>query len=297
MTTSTVTTDPDLGLPEPRAAAGTGRRTRGAIPPVGVILASLVVLLLVAWAIAPGVFAHGDPRMADLTSVLQPPSAHHWLGTDRLGRDVLTRVIHGARYSLLIALCAVVISAVVGTLLGVLAGTLGKVVDELLSRVFDLVSAFPAVLLALLVVALAGSGTLNISIAIGIAGVPKFARVVRAETRLVRNADYVRQGVLYGATRGRTFVRHLLPNVLTSIPVLATIDIGTTLMAVSALSFLGLGPQPPLPEWGLMLSEARDGLRIAWWPGVFPGLAIAVTVIAFTVVGRYWQRRFEGRFA
>jgi peptide/nickel transport system permease protein len=153
------------------------------------------------------------------------------------------------------------------------------------------------VLLALLVIALIGPGLMNVAVAIGIAGIPKFGRLIRSQTQLVRNADYVRHAVLYGQSRGKVFLRHLLPNVLVAIPIVATIDIGSSIIAVSGLSFLGLGPQPPTPEWGVMLAEGRDVLRVAWWPSVFPGVAITLTVISFTVVGSYLQRRFEGRLA
>ena len=138
---------------------------------------------------------------------------------------------------------------------------------------------------------------LNIAIAVGIAGIPKFGRVIRAQTQLVRDADYVTHAVVYGLSRWQIFVRHVLPNVLVAVPVIATVYIGNTILAVSGLSFLGLGPQPPTPEWGVMLAESRDVLRVAWWPGVFPGLAITLTVIAFTLVGNAIQKRFEGRLA
>lgn len=161
----------------------------------------------------------------------------------------------------------------------------------------DVLSSFPGVLLAMLVVTFLGPGMLNIALAIGIAGIPKFGRVVRAQTQLVRDADYVTHAAIYGLSRPQVFLRHVLPNVLVAVPVIATVYIGSTILAVSGLSFLGLGPQPPTPEWGVMLAESRDVLRVAWWPGVFPGAAITLTVIAFSVIGNFLQKAFEGRLA
>jgi peptide/nickel transport system permease protein len=263
--------------------------------PLGVRLSSLFLLLVSIALAIPFWLTHYDPLVGDVTLGLQAPSAAHWFGTDRLGRDVFARVVYGARYSLLIGLAGMLISLVAGTLLGLVAGMKNRWLDEVASRLFDVLSAFPSVLLALLVIALIGPGLMNVAVAIGIAGIPKFGRLVRSQTQLVREADYVRHAVLYGRSSARVFVTHLLPNVLVAIPVIATIDIGSSIIAVSGLSFLGLGPQPPTPEWGVMLAEGRDVLRVAWWPSVFPGIAITLTVISFTVLGSYWQRRFEGR--
>jgi peptide/nickel transport system permease protein len=175
------------------------------------------------------------------------------------------------------------------------AGLGKRLADESASRVFDVLSAFPPVLLSLFVVTFLGQGIVNIAIAVGIAGIPKFGRVLRSQTLVVRRADYVTHAVSYGLSRSRVFLRHVLPNVLVVVPVIATIDIGSAIIAVSALSFLGLGPQPPTPEWGVMLAEGRDVLRVAWWPSVFPGMAITLTVVAFSVIGKFLQRKYEVR--
>ena len=265
--------------------------------PLGVLLSLAFLLALAIALIVPFWLTSYDPLSGDVTLGLQAPSLAHWFGTDRLGRDVFARVVYGTRYSLLIGIAGMLLSLVVGTVLGLLAGMKNRWLDEIASRLFDMLSAFPNVLLALLVIALIGPGLMNVAVAIGIAGIPKFGRLIRSQTQLVRNADYVRHAVLYGQSRGKVFLRHLLPNVLVAIPIVATIDIGSSIIAVSGLSFLGLGPQPPTPEWGVMLAEGRDVLRVAWWPSVFPGVAITLTVIAFTVVGSYLQRRFEGRLA
>jgi peptide/nickel transport system permease protein len=280
----------------PTRPTATQRGLRWRPPLSAAVIAALafVVLLCIAVA-APQSISFYDPLRGNFLQSLQPPSAAHWFGTDRLGRDVLSRVVYGARYSLLIGVSAMLISVAGGVVLGVFAGLRNRFVDEAISRVFDVLSAFPSVLLALLVVVFLGASMVNVAIAIGLSGIPKFGRVVRARTRLVREADYVTHAFIYGRTRASVFLRHLLPNVLTAVPVIATLDIGTAILAVSALSFLGLGPQPPTPEWGVMLAESRDVLRVAWWPSVFPGLALTATVIAFTLIGRALQAHFERR--
>ncbi len=272
------------------------RRPRRRLPVSPGVVAALGVLAILLVAIAaPSVISPADPLRGNVLHSLQAPDASHWFGTDRLGRDVLARVVHGARYSLLIGLGAMAISVLGGVVLGIIAGLRNKILDEAASRVFDVLSAFPSVLLALLVVTFLGASMSHIAIAIGISGIPKFGRVVRAQTQLVREADYVTHAVLYGKGRISVFMRHLLPNVLVAVPVIATLDIGTAILAVSGLSFLGLGPQPPTPEWGVMLADSRDVLRVAWWPSVFPGVALTATVIAFTVLGRALQASFERR--
>uniref|UniRef100_UPI000D332745 ABC transporter permease n=1 Tax=unclassified Variovorax TaxID=663243 RepID=UPI000D332745 len=273
------------------ATARTARR----LPAFAVLLSALFVVLLAVATAAPQWLTPHDPLEGDFLAVLQPPGADHLFGTDRLGRDVFARTVHGARYSLLIGLGSTAVSVCFGVLLGVIAGQRHRLLDEGISRLLDVISSFPGVLLAMLVVIFLGQGLANIAIAVGIAGIPKFARVVRAQTQLVRNADYVTQAFIYGRSRLQVFVHHVLPNVLVAVPVTATIYVGSTILATSGLSFLGLGPQPPTPEWGVMLAESRDVLRVAWWPGVFPGAAITLTVIAFTVLGNHLQRRFEGR--
>jgi peptide/nickel transport system permease protein len=270
-------------------------RGRVSLSSAAVVAAAGFVLLLAAAAIAPQLFTRYDPLAGDVLASLKLPTAEHLFGTDRLGRDVFTRTLYGARYSLLIGFGSAAISVVFGVLLGLVAGQRSGLLDEAICRLFDVISSFPGVLLAMLVVTFLGAGMENIAVAVGVAGIPKFGRVVRAQTQLVRDADYVTHAVIYGRGRLDVFLRHMLPNVLTAVPVVATVYIGTTILAVSGLSFLGLGPQPPTPEWGVMLAESRDVLRVAWWPGVFAGAAITLTVISFTVLGNALQRRFEGR--
>jgi peptide/nickel transport system permease protein len=269
------------------------RRRRRLRPGVAVAAGFLVLALLTM--IWPDLLAGADPLRADPLQVLQPPSPAHWFGTDQLGRDVYDRVVHGARHSLSIGLAATLIAVTAGVLLGMLAGLAHRFADEALSRSFDALSAFPLLLLALLFIAIAGPGTVSLVVAIGIATLPHYARVVRSQTFVVRRAGYVTQAVAFGDSRARLVLRHVLPNVLGPIPVLAMIGLGEAVLAAAGLSFLGMGPQPPSPEWGAMLSEGRGYLHIAWWASIMPGVAVTLTVISLTVVGRHLQRRFEGR--
>jgi peptide/nickel transport system permease protein len=277
------------GVPQPRRLTLVGR-----LPTA--VLVSAAFLLALAFALAvPQVVTPYNPLVSDVAHAMQAPDATHWFGTDRIGRDVFARVVYGARYSLLIGLASMIVSLLIGLVIGMTAGLGRRAVDESASRVFDVLSAFPPILLSLFVVTFLGQGIVNIAVAVGIAGIPKFGRVLRAQTLVVRRADYVTHAVVWGQTRREVFLRHILPNVLAAIPVIATIDVGSAIIAVSGLSFLGLGPQPPTPEWGVMLAEGRDVLRVAWWPSVFPGMAITLTVIAFSVIGKHLSRVYGVR--
>ncbi|MBY4952535.1 ABC transporter permease [Pantoea sp. DY-17] len=265
--------------------------------PAAVWAAILFIIVLSIAVIAPQWLAHSDPLLADPVNAQLPPSAQHWLGTDQLGRDLLTRVIYGSRYSLLISVAAMALAVVFGTLLGLVAALARGVVDELLSRAVDVISAFPDLLLALMLIAFTGPGTNNLIIALGVASVPRFARVVRAQTYSVMTSGYVEQARTFGLSRFTLITRHILPHAIAQVPALATLGLGTAIIGTAGLSFLGMGPQPPTAEWGLMLAEGRNYLRNAWWIAVWPGVFITLTVIAVNTLGRYWQARFEGRSA
>ena len=265
--------------------------------PAAVWAAILFLIVLALAVIAPQWLAHSDPLLADPVNAQLPPSAQHWLGTDQLGRDLLTRVIYGSRYSLLISVAAMALAVVFGTLLGLAAALARGVVDELLSRAVDVISAFPDLLLALMLIAFTGPGTNNLIIALGVASVPRFARVVRAQTYSVMTSGYVEQARTFGLSRFTLITRHILPHAIAQVPALATLGLGTAIIGTAGLSFLGMGPQPPTAEWGLMLAEGRNYLRNAWWIAVWPGVFITLTVIAVNTLGRYWQARFEGRSA
>lgn len=260
------------------------------------VWSAILFLLLVALAVvAPHWLTHSDPILADPVNAQLPPSAQHWLGTDQLGRDLLTRVIYGSRYSLLISVAAMALAVIFGTLLGLTAALARGVLDELLSRAVDVISAFPDLLLALILIAFTGPGTNNLIIALGVASVPRFARVVRTQTYSVMTSGYVEQARTFGLSRFTLTVRHILPHAIAQVPALATLGLGTAIIGTAGLSFLGMGPQPPTAEWGLMLAEGRNYLRNAWWIAVWPGVFITLTVIAVNTLGRYWQARFEGR--
>lgn len=267
------------------------------LPSLGLLPALAFLALVLLAALFPAWLASYDPLAADPLHAQLPPSASHWLGTDQLGRDVLARVIYGSRYSLLISLSAMGVAVVAGTLLGLLAGLARGALDEFISRALDVVSAFPDLLLALMLIAFTGPGTPNLIIALGVASVPRFARVVRAQTFVVAASGYVEQARTFGLSPQRLVWRHVLPHAIAHVPVLATLGLGSAIIGAAGLSFLGMGPQPPTAEWGLMLAEGRNYLRNAWWVGVWPGVAITLTVLAVNSVGRVWQARFEGRTA
>ncbi|WP_067456459.1 ABC transporter permease [Actinomadura macra] len=271
------------------------RRRRAGTAPPGVWVAAAVLALIAVAVVWPDLLATHPPDRGDPADALAPPGLDHLFGTDQLGRDVYSRVVHGARPSLTIGLGATGIAVLAGSLLGVLAAAGGRVLDELIMRVSDVFLAFPGLLLSLLIVAVLGTGTLNATLAIGASLVPGFVRLARGQALIVRNSDYVRTAVTLGQRRAAILGRHVLPNALPPLLVLAMINVGTAVIAGSSLSFLGLGPKPPTPEWGAMLSEGRDFLGIAWALAVFPGLAVTSTVLAVNVVGRWLQRRFEGR--
>ncbi|GAA2054756.1 ABC transporter permease [Williamsia deligens] len=263
--------------------------------PVGLALAGAFLAAVIVAAVVPSVFATGDPLRIDLAQMHAHPSLAHPFGCDQLGRDVWTRVVHGTRQSVAIGAAATALAVAIGVPLGLLAGIGNRVTETLLSRFFDLMGAFPEILLALVLIAVTGSGTGNVVLAIGIAAAPRFARVMRADTRLVARADHVVAARLLTRSRVRIVLRHVLPNAIGALPVLVTLGLGTSILGAAALSFLGFGTQPPTPEWGSMLAESRDDLRIAWWAVFFPGVAVTATVVATTVVGRAAQRRFENR--
>jgi peptide/nickel transport system permease protein len=249
-----------------------------------VIGLSLCVLLLAA-ALVGIWYTPYDPVEIAPSVRLQPPSIDHWLGTDHFGRDILSRVLAGAHLSLSIGLSSIVVAVVAGLLLGLPAGFFGGRVDMIVMRFIDVLLAFPSVLLALSIVALLGASLTNVLLAVGIATVPVFTRMVRASVLSVRELPYIESARSIGCSNGRLIATHILPNILAPLIVLATLNTASAILIGSALSFLGLGPQPPSPEWGAILSEARNYMRLGWWLTIFPGIAIAVTVLALNLLG------------
>ena len=254
-------------------------RSRGATSG-GVIFGLFVIMALAAPLLTPH-----DPVRLNVVESLEPPSARHWLGTDQFGRDVLARVIYGARVSMAMGVVAVTISVVLGLALGLVSGYYRGTVDLLVMRLVDVMLAFPGILLALVIIAVLGPNLGSAMIAVGVSGMPLFVRVVRSSTLTVRALQYVEAAQAAGSGDARMLVRHVLPNVLTPVIVLVTLGIPAAIVAGAALSFLGLGVKPPTPDWGEMLSKGRAFMGTAWWLSTFPGLAIAVVVLAINRFG------------
>ncbi|MFT4305845.1 MAG: ABC transporter permease [Microbacterium sp.] len=271
------------------------RAVRSALARPGLLLSVLVVLVLVGWVIAPDLFAPGDPLRAVPEDRLAAPSAAHPFGTDELGRDLYVRVVHGASLSVRSTLLAVLIGLGAGSAIGMIAGYLGGTADTALMRVVDVLLAIPGLMLSLAVIAALGTGTLPIALAVGVGSVPSFARVVRAETMRVRASEFVEAARVVGVRGPRMLVRHILPNVVGQVLVLATATIGTAVLAVSALSFLGFGAAPPAPEWGNLISEGRDFLGTAWWLTVLPAAVVVATVLSINHISRALGRARGGR--
>ena len=249
----------------------------------------LTVAVVAAAAAAPWLSPH-DPLRADFTSGLQPPgSPGHPLGTDQLGRDLLARVLHGARLALFIGVCTVVITALVGGLLGLVAGFAERWPSAVLMRIADVQLSFPFILLAMTINAIVGLGLRNIILSLSAAGWVVYARVVRGEVLSIKQRDYVHAASALGVGRARLLFRHVLPNVAPSIIVVASLQFSQFIVAEAAISFLGFGVQPPTPAWGSMLSESRDFLYVAWWLAAFPGIALALTALGVNLLGD-WLR-------
>lgn len=255
------------------------RRNRAALAG-GVVLLLLIFVALFARQVAPA-----DPIRILGADRLLPPSRQHPFGTDELGRDVLSRVIFGARISLTVGLISVGVALAIGVTLGLLSGYLGGWVDNMIMRFIDILLAFPGILLAIVIAGTLGPGLRNVMIAVGIFSIPTYARVVRASTLSVREMEYVQALRALGASDQRIIFRHILPNVSASVIVLSTLGVATAILSAAGLSFVGLGAQPPTPEWGAMLSAARPYLNSEWWLPTFPGVAIMVTVLAINLLG------------
>lgn len=270
------------------------RMLRRTPAPASVVVAAVVLAVVVAAAIAPGLLTPVDPLLANPAGALQAPGVAHPFGTDQSGRDVLARVIHGARYSLSVGLGATALGLLAGLLLGVASGLAPRIVDSVLARVIAIAMSFPEFLLALIVIAIVGPGQGSLVIALAIAAAPAYARVARSQTLLVRRAGFVRSARTLGVTPGSVMLRHLIPNTLGPLLAMATIGVGTAIVSAAGLSFLGLGPAAPTPEWGVILSEGRNLLDRAWWVALFPGLVITATVIAISVLGRFLRARQAG---
>lgn len=258
-------------------------------------LAGLLLLAIVATSLLAPLLAPYDPMHTDLGVQLQGPSARHVFGTDELGRDLFTRVMFGGRLALLTALGSVAIAAVVGIPLGLLGGYFGRWLDAVVMRLVDVLLAIPSILVALGLLAMFGRSTINVIVAVGIVNIPAFARLTRASTLTVKEEDFVLATRSMGAGYAYLLFRTILPNAIGPILVQVAVTGATAILLASALSFLGLGIQPPTPDWGAMLSTGRSYLSQAPWYGIFPGLAVAVTVFCFDELSKALQDVLGGR--
>lgn len=248
---------------------------------IGLFLLLFFILIAI---FAPVLTTH-NYKEQNLLNRLQAPSSEHWFGTDDLGRDLFTRVIYGSRISLKVGFFSVVGSIVIGTLLGILAGYYGRWIDMVISRLFDILLAFPSILLAIAIVAVLGPSLQNALYAIAIVNIPSFGRLVRAKVLSLKSEEFITAARAIGMRNSRILVSHILPNSLAPIIVQGTLGIATAIIEAAALGFLGMGAQPPEPEWGKMLSDSRQFIQTAPWTVVFPGLSIMLTVLAFNLMG------------
>lgn len=249
-----------------------------------VIGSGLVGLIVLAAMLAP-LIARFDPYEQDLLSTMMPPSWDHPFGTDDNGRDILARVLYGARISLLEVVLSVGLSVLVGVPLGIFAGMAGRMVDQTIMWIMDILFAFPGIVLAILIVSVLGSSLMNLMIAIAIFSVPVYARLSRNLTLGIKSMDYVEAAVSLGISHRRIMSHYILRNAVGPIIVQSTLTAGTVILSAASLSFLGLGAQPPLPEWGAMMSDGRNYLGLNIWMSLFPGLAIMITVLGFNILG------------
>jgi peptide/nickel transport system permease protein len=271
--------------PEERSESLWRKSLRRLVRNTGAMVGLVVLTLLVLVAIFAPVLAPYPPNRQNPLVSLNAPSVEHRLGTDQFGRDILSRLIYGTRVSLRVGLIAVGIAGLIGIPFGLVAGYYGGWIDMVISRVIDLMLAFPGILLALVLVSVLGPSLFNVMVAVGIAASPNYARLVRGSVLSAKEHVYVESARAVGAYVRGILVRHILPNILAPVIVLATLGTAGAILSAAALSFLGLGAQPPTAEWGAMLSEGRNYMRLAWWVTTFPGVAIMVTVLAVNLLG------------
>nr|WP_307774465.1 nickel transporter permease [uncultured Cetobacterium sp.] len=249
----------------------------------GLVMLTIIVLL----AIFADQIADYDQVVIkqNLRYRLKPPSAEHWLGTDEFGRDIFARLIHGARVSLKVGIIAVGIAIVAGGFLGALAGYYGGKLDNIVMRVMDIFLAVPSILLAIAIVSALGPNLINLMVAVSISNIPRYARIVRASVLSIRDQEFVEAARAIGASDARIIMRHIIPNSLAPVIVQGTLGVASAILSTAGLSFIGLGIQPPAPEWGSMLSGGRQYLRYAWWVTTFPGVSIMITILSLNLLG------------
>ncbi|MDO5789131.1 nickel transporter permease [Fusobacterium sp.] len=251
------------------------------------VVGLVILIILVLLAVFANVIANYDNVVIkqNLSQRLQAPSAAHWLGTDEFGRDIFARLVHGTRVSLQVGIIAVGISIIIGGILGAIAGYYGGKLDNIIMRIMDIFLAVPSILLAIAIVSALGPSILNLMLAISISSVPSYARIVRASVLSIRDQEFIEAAKAIGASNTRIIFRHIIPNSLAPVIVQATLGVAGAILSTAGLSFIGLGIQPPAPEWGSMLSGGRQYLRYAWWVTTFPGVAIMITILSLNLLG------------
>lgn len=253
--------------------------------PISLIIGGILFAVMFLMAIWPSLFTSYDPYELDLMNCLQPPSRAHWFGTDNYGRDVFARVVYGARVDLTIGFVAMIVPFIIGSFIGLVAGYYGKWVDAIIMRIQDIMTAFPFTILIIAIVTILGSNISNLYIAIWLVGWRDYTKLVRSETLIEKNSEYVQAARSLGYSNLRIMFRHILPNTINSAVVYAVSDIMVCMLVGASLSFLGLGVQPPTPEWGAIISEGRPYILQAWWMCALPGLALAVTGTSLSLLG------------
>lgn len=279
----TPTSGPDASTHRVATVTGASRWQRFRYSPLSaptVIIAALWLLLVAVSTLVPGLFTDQDPITGTIAEKLVPPGSGHLFGTDQLGRDIFSRVVHGTSLTVRAVLTAVAISLVGGSVLGAVAGFTGGRVDAAIMRLVDVLLAVPGLLLSLAVIVALGFGTVNVAVAVGVTGIASIARVMRAEVLKVRQTAYVDAARAAGATRFRILWRHVVPNSLGPVIVYGVLEVGNAVLAISALSFLGYGAPPPTPEWGALVAQGRDYLAAQSWISTMPGLVITATVLS-----------------
>ena len=249
-----------------------------------IIIYGCVLLVLVVLAFFAPYLAPYDPIQISMEG-RKSPNIDHIFGTDRLGRDIFSRVMYGAKFSLTIGIISVSIGLTIGTIMGVISAYYGGIIDTIIMRFIDALLAFPGILLALVVIAVLGPGLINVMLAVGISSVPEYARLARGKVLSVMQLEYIEAIHSLGGSNLRIIVKHIIPNISAPITILATLQVGNAILVGSGLSFLGMGAQPPTPEWGLMTAEGRNFISQAWWISTFPGIAILITVISINQFG------------
>lgn len=262
--------------------------------PLNLVALGLIALFALCAVLAP-LLAPYDPLLQDLGSRLRPPSSEHWLGTDSLGRDIASRILYGARISLIVGVVVVVSAGIVGTVIGLVAGYAGGLVDEALMRLTEVFLAFPALILAMAIAGALGPSLTNAIIAIAAVTWAVYARLTRGQILSLRRREFVEAARAMGASRVRILWRHLLPNVIAPLMIQASFDLGSSIIAAAGLSFIGFGAQPPTPEWGVMISEGRNYISTQPWLSLFPGLAILLAVGSFNLLGDGLRDAFDPR--